>query len=152
MPLTGAIPEGRNSAYAARLQRLASLLDRSASHRSVPIGDLRGSVGAMAAAHRIVSALPETREPFWRVFTTCARENPNATTDHRRSNGAVSALRAPSLAASLPKSTDGSPRRNGWRRQSYRLLHNGQSVPRLVAVRRSGRLEQDQTLVPRLGL
>ena len=79
MPLTGAIPEGRNSAYAARLQRLASLLDRSASHRSVPIGDLRGSVGAMELVHRIVSALPETREPFWRVFTTCARENPNAT-------------------------------------------------------------------------
>ena len=67
------------AAYAARLQRLASLLDRSASHRSVPIGDLRGSVGAMELVHRIVSALPETREPFWRVFTTCARENPNAT-------------------------------------------------------------------------
>jgi hypothetical protein len=67
------------AAYAARLQRLASLLDRSASHRSVPIGDLRGSVGAMELVHRIVSALPETREPFWRVFITCARENPNAT-------------------------------------------------------------------------
>jgi hypothetical protein len=45
----------------------------------VPIGDLRGSVGAMELVHRIVSALPETREPFWRVFITCARENPNAT-------------------------------------------------------------------------
>ena len=45
----------------------------------MPIGDLRGSVGAMELVHRIVSALPETREPFWRVFTTCARENPNAT-------------------------------------------------------------------------
>ena len=67
------------AAYAARLQRLASLLDRSGSHRSVPIGDLRGRVGAMELVHRIVSALPETREPFWRVFITCARENPNAT-------------------------------------------------------------------------
>jgi hypothetical protein len=66
-------------ADSSRLQRLASLLDRSASHRSVPIGDLRGSVGAMELVHRIVSALPEAREPFWRVFTTCARENPNAT-------------------------------------------------------------------------
>ena len=67
------------AAYAARLQRLASLLDRSGSPRSVPTGDLRGRVGAMELVHRIVSALPETREPFWRVFTSCARENPNAT-------------------------------------------------------------------------
>src|SRR6478736_3849050 len=67
------------AAYAARLQRLASLLDRSASHRSVPIGDIRARVGAMELVRRIVSALPETREPFWRVFITCARENPNAT-------------------------------------------------------------------------
>jgi hypothetical protein len=66
-------------AYAARLKRLASLLDRSGSHRSVPSGDLRGSIGAMELVHRIVSALPETRELFWQVFTTCARENPNAT-------------------------------------------------------------------------
>src|SRR3984885_2742819 len=58
------------AAYAARLQRLASLLDRSGSHRSVPIGDLRGKVGAMELVHRIVSALPETREPFWQVFIT----------------------------------------------------------------------------------
>jgi radical SAM superfamily enzyme YgiQ (UPF0313 family) len=66
-------------AYAARLRRLASLLDRSGSHRSVPTGDLRGSVGAMDLVHRIVTALPETRELFWQVFITCARENPNAT-------------------------------------------------------------------------
>jgi hypothetical protein len=66
-------------AYAVRLRRLASLLDRSGSHRSVPTGDVRGSLGAMELVHRIVSALPETREPFWQVFTTCARENPNAT-------------------------------------------------------------------------
>ena len=33
----------------------------------------------MELVHRIVSALPETREPFWRVLKTCARENPNAT-------------------------------------------------------------------------
>jgi hypothetical protein len=67
------------AAYAARLRRLASLLDRSGSHRSVPTGDLRGRVGALELVHRIVSALPETRELFWQVLTTCARENPNAT-------------------------------------------------------------------------
>jgi hypothetical protein len=66
-------------AYAARLRQLASLLDRSGSHRSVPTGDLRGSVGAMELVHRIISAQPETRELFWQVFITCARENPNAT-------------------------------------------------------------------------
>jgi Domain of unknown function (DUF4070) len=45
----------------------------------LPGGDLRGKVGAMELVHRIVTALPEAREPFWRVFMTCARENPNAT-------------------------------------------------------------------------
>jgi hypothetical protein len=45
----------------------------------VPTGDLRGSVGAMELVHRIVSARPETRELFWQVFMTWARENPNAT-------------------------------------------------------------------------
>jgi radical SAM superfamily enzyme YgiQ (UPF0313 family) len=65
-------------AYAARLQRLASLLDRSQSRRDVPAGDPRGKIGGMEAVHRIVSALPEAREPFWRVFMTCARDNPNA--------------------------------------------------------------------------
>jgi hypothetical protein len=69
----------RPEAYAGRLQQLASLLDRSASHRSVPTGDLRGKIGAMELVHRIVVALPEAREPFWRVFITCARETPNAT-------------------------------------------------------------------------
>jgi radical SAM superfamily enzyme YgiQ (UPF0313 family) len=67
------------AAFAARLQRLASLLDRSGSRRDVPAGDLRGKYGGMELVHRIVTALPEAREPFWRAFLTCARENPNAT-------------------------------------------------------------------------
>jgi hypothetical protein len=67
------------AAYAARLQQLASLLDRSGSRRNLPAGDLRARVGAMELVHRIVTALPEARERFWRVFMTCARENPNAT-------------------------------------------------------------------------
>ena len=28
--------------------------------------------------HRVVTALPETRGPFWRVFTACARDNLSA--------------------------------------------------------------------------
>jgi radical SAM superfamily enzyme YgiQ (UPF0313 family) len=66
-------------AYAGRLERLASLLDRSGSHRSVPAGDPRGRVGTMELVHRIVSTLPQTREAFWGVLKTCACENPNAT-------------------------------------------------------------------------
>ena len=42
-------------------------------------GDLRGKHGGMELIHRIGTALPETSEPLWRVFLTCARENPNAT-------------------------------------------------------------------------
>ena len=66
-------------AYAARLQRLVSLLNRSRSRRDLAAGDPRGKVGAMQLMHRIVTALPEAREPFWRVFMICARENPDAT-------------------------------------------------------------------------
>jgi radical SAM superfamily enzyme YgiQ (UPF0313 family) len=65
-------------AYAARLQRLASLLDRSKARRDLPTGDLHGKVGSLDLLHRIVTTLPEAREPFWRVFLTCARENPRA--------------------------------------------------------------------------
>ncbi|MGB8084025.1 MAG: B12-binding domain-containing radical SAM protein [Pseudolabrys sp.] len=66
-------------AYAARLQRLVSLLNRSRSRRDLAAGDPRGKVGAMQLMHRIVTALPEAREPFWRVFMICAREKPDAT-------------------------------------------------------------------------
>jgi Domain of unknown function (DUF4070) len=67
------------AAYATRLRRLASLLDRSGARRGVPTGDLRGKIGAMEQVRRIVTVLPEAREPFWQVFMTCARKNPNAT-------------------------------------------------------------------------
>ncbi len=66
------------AAYAARLQRLASLLDRPKSRRDVPAGDTRGKVDAMQMMQRIVTRLPEAREPFLRVLKTCVRENPDA--------------------------------------------------------------------------
>ena len=66
------------AAYAARLQRLASLLDRPKSRRDVPAGDPRGKVDAMQLMQRIVTRLPEAREPFLRVLKTCVRENPDA--------------------------------------------------------------------------
>jgi len=67
------------AAYAARLQKLASLLDRSKSpRRDVPAGDPRGKVDAMQLMQRIVTRLPEAREPFLRVLKSCVRENPDA--------------------------------------------------------------------------
>ena len=66
------------AAYAARLQTLASLLDRPVARRDVPAGDPRGKVDAMQLMQRIVTRLPEAREPFLRVLKTCARENPDA--------------------------------------------------------------------------
>ena len=66
------------SAYAARLQKLASLLDRPVARRDVPAGDPRGKVDAMQLMQRIVTRLPEAREPFLRVLKTCGRENPDA--------------------------------------------------------------------------
>ncbi|HET7239111.1 MAG TPA: DUF4070 domain-containing protein, partial [Terrimicrobiaceae bacterium] len=66
------------AAYAARLQKLASLLDRPVARRDVPAGDPRGKVDAMQLMQRIVTRLPEAREPFLRVLKTCGRENPDA--------------------------------------------------------------------------
>ncbi|HET8544263.1 MAG TPA: DUF4070 domain-containing protein, partial [Pseudolabrys sp.] len=66
------------AAYAARLQKLASLLDRPKSRRAVPAGDPRGKVDAMQLMQRIVTRLPEAREPFLRVLKFCGRENPDA--------------------------------------------------------------------------
>jgi radical SAM superfamily enzyme YgiQ (UPF0313 family) len=66
------------AAYAARLDRLARLLKRPAAVRKLEEGDARRRVGASDTLARIVSAIPEAREPFWRTFITCARENPAA--------------------------------------------------------------------------
>jgi hypothetical protein len=66
------------AAYAGRLERFASLLDRSKSRRDLPEGDVRGRINVLELVHRVVTTLPETREPFWRVFGTCARDNLSA--------------------------------------------------------------------------
>jgi hypothetical protein len=66
------------TAYAGRLERLASLLDRSNSRRGLPDGDLRSRINILELMHRVVTTLPETREPFWRAFAACARENVSA--------------------------------------------------------------------------
>ena len=66
------------TAYAGRLERFASLLNREGSRRDLPEGDVRGRTSVLELMHRVVTALPETREPFWRVFTACARDNLSA--------------------------------------------------------------------------
>jgi hypothetical protein len=66
------------SAYAGRLERLAWLLDRSNSRRGLPEGDLRSRISILELMHRVVTTLPETREPFWRAFAACARDNVSA--------------------------------------------------------------------------
>ena len=65
-------------AYAGRLERLASMLDRSGRPRDLPEGDLRLKFSLIDSVHRIISQLPDTREPFWRTFIACARSNPAA--------------------------------------------------------------------------
>jgi hypothetical protein len=45
------------------------------SRRDLPEGDVRGRISVLELMHRVVTTLPETREPFWRVFTACARDN-----------------------------------------------------------------------------
>jgi radical SAM superfamily enzyme YgiQ (UPF0313 family) len=66
------------NAYAGRLERLALLLDRSNSRRDLPEGDVRGRINVLELMHRVVTTLPETREPFWRAFAACARDNVSA--------------------------------------------------------------------------
>jgi len=65
-------------AYAGRLDRLATMLDRSGRQRDLHEGDARRRMGSLATVHRIVNAVPEARELFWNTFTRCARANPAA--------------------------------------------------------------------------
>jgi len=63
-------------AYAARLERLIMLLDRSGRMRDLPEGDIRSKLSALDSIHRIVTKIPEAREVFWRTFMNCAKNKP----------------------------------------------------------------------------
>ena len=65
-------------AFAGRLKRLASLMDRSKSQRDAPKGDVKLRRGTIETVHRIVNQLPEAREPLWEAFTSVAKSNPAA--------------------------------------------------------------------------
>jgi radical SAM superfamily enzyme YgiQ (UPF0313 family) len=66
------------AAYAGRLARLAGMLDRSDRRRELPDGDTRKRLGGIESLHRIMRALPEVREPFWKTFVEVAKANPAA--------------------------------------------------------------------------
>jgi radical SAM superfamily enzyme YgiQ (UPF0313 family) len=64
------------TAYAGRLDRLMAMLDRSGQRRDLPVGDLRSKVSALETVRRVVTAIPETRDPFSRTFLDCAKRGP----------------------------------------------------------------------------
>jgi radical SAM superfamily enzyme YgiQ (UPF0313 family) len=66
------------AAYARRLDRLAEMLKPSAHMHKMPQGDARRSVGTIDTMQRIVSVVPEARDPFWQTIATCAKNNPGA--------------------------------------------------------------------------
>jgi radical SAM superfamily enzyme YgiQ (UPF0313 family) len=66
------------TAYAGRLSRLAVMLDRSDRCRDLPDGDVRKRLGGIDSVHKIMRALPEAREPFWKTFVEVAKTNPGA--------------------------------------------------------------------------
>jgi radical SAM superfamily enzyme YgiQ (UPF0313 family) len=66
------------AAYASRLDRLASMLNRSDRRRALPEGDMRRRMGSLETVYHIINAVPDAREVFWNTFTNCARTNPAA--------------------------------------------------------------------------
>ncbi len=64
--------------FARRLEKLATMLDRS-DRRNVPVaGDRRGETSSAEMTRNIINAVPGTREIFWNTFKTIARTNPGA--------------------------------------------------------------------------
>jgi radical SAM superfamily enzyme YgiQ (UPF0313 family) len=65
------------TAYARRLDRLVSMLDRS-GRPPLSKDDRRRRLASLQTVYRIIDALPGGREVFWNTFTNCARNNPQA--------------------------------------------------------------------------
>jgi hypothetical protein len=66
------------NAYAARLGRLATLLDRSGRPREIAEGDRRRERLTLDFVYGTLSRVPEAREAFWEVFKECRKSNPGA--------------------------------------------------------------------------
>lgn len=63
------------AAYARRVDRLMTLLDRSRQRSELAEGDIRARLGAMETVHRVVTAIPEARGPLWQTFMNCAKRD-----------------------------------------------------------------------------
>lgn len=63
------------AAYASRVDRLMTLLDRSRQRHELAEGDIRSRVGAMETVHRVITAIPEARGPLWQTFMNCAKRD-----------------------------------------------------------------------------
>ena len=63
-------------AYAARVDRLITQLDRSGRTRDLPEGDSRSKLSALDSMHRVVTEIPQAREAFWQTFRNCAKNKP----------------------------------------------------------------------------
>jgi len=62
-------------AYANRLDRMISMLERPGRQRKLHPGDVRSKFTSMEKVHQIMSQLP-AREVFWRTLSSCAKNNP----------------------------------------------------------------------------
>jgi len=65
-------------AFCGRLERLSAMLDCSDRRKELPEGDIRRRLSTINMVHELLSRLPEGRERFWKAFTTCMKQNPNA--------------------------------------------------------------------------
>jgi hypothetical protein len=64
--------------FAERLKKLSDMLDRSKCRLLAPVGDAKTKSGNIETLHRIVTSLPEAREPLWDAFKHVAKTNPAA--------------------------------------------------------------------------
>jgi radical SAM superfamily enzyme YgiQ (UPF0313 family) len=66
------------AAYARRLTRLAALMDRSGRREEQPENNVHSRLASIETVHRIINAVPGTRDVFWQAFVNCAKKNPAA--------------------------------------------------------------------------
>ena len=63
------------AAYAGRVDKLMTLLNRSRQRHELAEGDIRSRIGAMETVHRVITAIPEARGPLWQTFMNCAKRD-----------------------------------------------------------------------------
>jgi radical SAM superfamily enzyme YgiQ (UPF0313 family) len=63
------------TAFARRVDRLMTLLDRSGQRRDLAEGDIRAGVGGMETVQQVITAIPAARGPLWQTFVSSARRD-----------------------------------------------------------------------------